>query len=358
MSYLNIPTSDGHIHVFWNMLLEQKEKLLQELMENFSYDTVTILTIPYNSTRLTKCRDFTENLTAFYLKSKMPGKVYAFAGLNHHYEEEKNTPEFYVEQAEFYMAAGFDGIKMIEGRPRQRHITGDFSDPKYDLLYKYCEEKQIPMVIHSNAPDVCWNNGGNPARTLDKNGNITSWREYHNEIIGILEKYPKLRLTIAHFEFASQHEKEAAEFFERFENVYLDVCPNQFMFMDFGEKPEVWKPFFEKYQDRLIYGTDIGSNTKDLDGSEAKALVHMVKGFFEEDEPYSELGYSFKPIKTDEKILRKIYKENLMNFYQHKEPKKVNPEVMRKEWDIVMTKYFTFLDLRDIQTLKTIETVL
>ena len=357
MSYLNIPTSDAHIHVFWNMLLEEKEKLLGELMEKFNYDTVTILTIPYNSTRLTKCRDFTENLTAFYLKCKMPGRVYAFAGLNHHYDEEKNTPEFYVEQAKFYMAAGFDGIKMIEGRPRQRHITGCFSDPKYDLLYKYCEEKQIPMVIHSNAPDVCWNNGGNPARTLDKNGRITSWQEYHDEIIGILEKYPKLRLTIAHFEFASQHEKEAAEFFERFENVYLDVCPNQFMFMDFGEKPEVWKPFFEKYQDRLIYGTDIGSNTTDLDGTEATALVHMVKGFFEETEPYSSLGFSFKPIPTDEKILRKIYKENMLRFYNGKAPATPVKEVMKEELDLVLGKYFTLLDMRDVKNLDLIKTV-
>ncbi|MBQ5747058.1 MAG: amidohydrolase family protein, partial [Clostridia bacterium] len=259
----NIPTSDAHIHIFWNMLLAEREKQLAKLMDKFNYDTVTILTIPYNSTRLTKCRDFTENLAAFYLKKKMPGKVYAFFGLNHHYDESKNTPEFYREQAEFYMKAGFDGIKMIEGRPRQRHITGGFNDPKYDLLYKYAEEKQIPMVIHSNAPDCCWTDGKSPAKDLGDHGAIMSWMDYHNEIVEILEKYPKLRLTIAHFAFASQHDKEASELLDRFENVYLDVCPNQFMYMDFGQKPEIWGPFFEKYQDRLIYGTDIGSNTTD-----------------------------------------------------------------------------------------------
>ncbi len=353
----NIPTSDAHIHIFWNMLLAEREKQLATLMEKFNYDTVTILAIPYNSTRLTKCRDFTDNLTAFYLKCKMPGRVYAFAGLNHHYDETKNTPEFYAEQAEFYMKAGFDGIKMIEGRPRQRHITGGFDDPKYDLLYKYCEEHQVPLVIHSNAPDCCWTDGKSPAKDLGDHGAVMSWMDYHNEIVGILEKYPKLRLTIAHFAFASQHDKEASELLDRFENVYLDVCPNQFMYMDFGQKPEIWGPFFEKYQDRLIYGTDIGSNTTDLDGTEATALVHMVKGFFEDDRPYSELGYPIIPIKTDEKILRKIYKENMLRFYQGKAPNAPVKEVMKEELDLVLGKYFTCLDMKDVKNLELIKTV-
>ena len=72
MEYLNIPTSDAHIHLFWNMSLEKREAQLNRLIKEFNYDTVSILTIPYNCTRLTKCRDFTENLTAFYMKAKVP----------------------------------------------------------------------------------------------------------------------------------------------------------------------------------------------------------------------------------------------------------------------------------------------
>lgn len=357
MKYLDIPTSDSHIHLFWNMSLEKREQQLYRLMNELNYDTVTILTIPYNATRLTKCRDFTENLTAFYIKHKNPDRVYAFAGLTPHHEEEKNTPEFFAEQAAFYMSAGFDGIKMIEGRPRQRHITGGYNDPKYQLLYKYCEENEIPMVMHASAPEYSWEENSTNRKELGVVGTALSWLDYYNELVEVLEKYPKLRLTLAHFLFGSERAELMAALLDRFENVYLDVCPNQFMFMDFGKKPEIWKPFFEKYQDRIIYGTDLGSNTIDVDGSEAVELRHMVKGFFEEKGPYTSLSYPIIPINMDESILRKIYKENMLAFYKGKAPKKTNLSIMKKELDLVRGKYFTFLDVRDVENMKLIESI-
>ena len=136
----NIPISNAHIHTFWNMPLSEREALLKDLMEKLGYDTVTTLSIPYNTQRITRCRDFTENLIAFYLKAKMPDRVYAFAGLTPTYIKENNTAEFFLEQAKFYMAAGFDGFKMVEGRPNQRPVCGPFNSPKYHLVYQYCED--------------------------------------------------------------------------------------------------------------------------------------------------------------------------------------------------------------------------
>ena len=352
----SIPISNAHIHTFWNMPLEKREILLKELMEKLNYDTVTTLAIPFNSHRLSKRRDFTENLMAFYLKAKMPGRVYAFAGFTPTYIKENNTAEFFLEQAKFYMAAGFDGIKMIEGRPNQRHVCGPFNDPKYHLVYQYCEENQIPMVVHANAADVCWKPGG----PFEKQGiSRISWIDYYNDLKAVLLAYPKLRMTIAHFGFSSLHPEEAAALLDEFPNVYYDICPNQFMFPNFAANEHIWRPFFDKYQDRIIYGTDLGSNTKDLDGSEALDLDHMVRGFLEEEEFFYSVNCPIPPMRiTDKTILRKIYKENMMVFYQQKAPAPLNPDVMRKEFDIVMDKYFIFLDVQDVQSMKLIETVL
>lgn len=94
MNFVPVPISDSHIHIFWNMPLAEREVLLRRLMDRFGYDTVTLLAIPYSTTRLSKCRDFTENLNAFYVKSKMPSRVYAFAGMPPSHDVSKNTPEF------------------------------------------------------------------------------------------------------------------------------------------------------------------------------------------------------------------------------------------------------------------------
>lgn len=352
MQYANIPISDGHIHTFWNMPLEKREALLFRLMEDLHYDTVTILDIPYSTTRLSRCRDFTENLASFYLKSKSPDRIYAFAGMTPSFSEENNTPEFFLEQVKFYMQAGFDGVKMIEGRPTQRAVCGPFSSPKYRLVYDYCEKNEIPMVMHANADERCFRPGG----SLSEIG--FSWMDYYNDVLDVLKAHPKLRLTVAHFFFASEHPDLCRELLSTYENVYLDVCPNQYMYPHFAEKEEVWRPFFEEYQDRIIYGTDIGSNTTDLEGEEAFALYRMVRGFFEADAPFTELSYPIPPVKLPPAILEKIYKKNLMRFYQGKAPKALVPDVMMKEYEILMEKYFTLLDLRDRHDLKLIKSVL
>jgi len=355
MKYLDIPILDGHLHVFWTLPIKERAERFFSLMDELKYDTVTILDIPYSTTKKSKCRDFTENLSTFYLKSLRPDRVYAFAGMTPSYDEKNNTPEFFLEQLKFYMAAGFDGLKMIEGRPLQRIVGGAFDSPKYQLVYKYCEENEIPIVMHANADERCWGKG----KIFDgKWHGQFSWMDYYNDVVSVLKKYPRLRLQIAHFFFASEHPDLCKWLLDTFENLYFDVCPNPFMFPHFAENEHIWRPFFEKYQDRIIYGTDIGSTTSDHDCVEARQLYHMVRGFFEEDEPFEEVGWPIPPMKMREDILRKIYKENMMNFYQHNPPKKLNAEVMKREWDTVMTKYFTFLDLRDIANLNEIKTVL
>ena len=58
-----------------------------------------------------------------------------------------------------------------------------------------------------------------------------------------------------------------------------------------------------------------------------------------------------------ENILRKIYKENMMAFYQGKEPRTLNYEVIKEELDTVLDEWYTFLDIKDIANLKLIKTI-
>ena len=105
-----------------------------------------------------------------------------------------------------------------------------------------------------------------------------------------------------------------------------------------------------------MYGTDIGATTTDFEGKEAESLVYMVRGFFEEDKPYTSLGYDFTPIPLDDSILKKIYRDNMFKFYKREKPLKANPEVMRKELEFVK-KLKVFLNLQDVKNLELIESV-
>ena len=354
MNFSELPISDAHIHLLWDLSLAEREALLGRLIRELNYDTVTVHAIPYCATRPTKCLDLTENLNAFYLKHKLAGKVYAFAGLTPSYEKERNTPEFFLAQAKFYHAAGFDGVKMLEGKPAQRAACGSLDDPKYDLVFGYLEDNGIPLVIHAGDPAPFWQTGGEFYGTPLGDVPLAS---YQNEVLAVLKRHPKLRVTLAHFFFGSERSALMSELLDTYENVYLDVCPNPFMYIDFAKNEPVWRAFFEKYQDRILYGTDIGSNTTDHDGTEARALYRMVRGFLENDAPFEELGWRVPPLKMPEDILRKIYKDNMLAFYRHEPPKPLNYALMKEELDTVLEKYFTLLDLRDVANLALVKTI-
>lgn len=352
MEYLNIPIADSHIHLDWNMPLSKRIEQLKKIIEKNNYDSVTICPVPYVHDRITHCRDFTVNLCAMYAKCTLPeGKVYSFAGLSHHCDEKLNTPEFYLEQVKYFMDAGYDGIKMLEGRTGEHKAYGcGIDDEKYDLFYKYCEDNGITIVSHIGGPEGSWDEGGNLHWTHP------DLNDLYSEVDNVLEKFPKLKLVLAHFYFITRHIEEAADFLDKWENVYFDLTPNQFMYLDFQEKPDEWKKFFEKYQDRIIYGTDIGSNTTDTDGKEADCLVQMVREFFEGSEPFTVLGYDLRPIPLDESILRKFYKENLVKLYEGKKPKKPNLSLVKKEWDDIW-KLRLLLEIGDVKNMELIKEI-
>lgn len=351
MEYLNLPIADSHIHLDWNMPLEDRIKLLEKVIEKNNYDTVTVCPVPFVHDRITKCRDFTVNLCAMYAKCKLPEKVYAFAGLSHHCDEKLNTKEFYLQQVKFYMEAGYDGIKMLEGRTGEHKAYNcGIDDEKYDLFYKHCEDNEIVIVSHIGGPEAAWHEGGSLY------GTHPDLTDLYGEVDNVLKKFPKLKLVLAHFYFITRHAEEAAEFLDKWENVYFDLTPNQFMYLDFQKQPKEWEAFFKKYQDRIVYGTDIGSNTTDTDGKEADCLVQMVREFFEGNEPFTVLGYDLVPIPLEESILRKFYKENMMKLYGGKKPKSPNLSLVKKEWEDVMNLRL-LLDMEDKKNMELIKEI-
>jgi len=90
-----------------------------------------------------------------------------------------------------------------------------------------------------------------------------------------------------------------------------------------GVAKDKWTDFFLKYQDRIIYGTDIGSNTLDDECKEPDALVHVVKGFFTQCETICEFGDRFSPMPLPKKVLEKIFSSNMLKLCNGDTPKAI-----------------------------------
>ena len=350
MSYLNIPISDSHIHVFWDVPVNEKFNIINEYIEKNSYDSIIVHAIPHATVNLDLRNSILDNLYCLYYKTQLPEKIYSFAGFHHNPNSCDNTKEYYLEMAKFYMAAGYDGFKMIEDplkNPARKPYT-NYDCEQFDLFFDYCEKEQIPITIHTSGPEFAWDEG------YAYHNAPLSFMDCYDVFRKLLSKHPKLKLCLAHFFFLSGHIDMASDFFDKYPNTYYDLTPNPFMYDDFAKNPKLWKEFFIKYQDRILFGTDTGDNYDDLKLSHSDNLVYLVRTFLEGTEPFRIFDCNVAPINLDESILRKIYKDNFTSFVGRSTPKKAVTEYARKEIDRILKSghELTQKELANIEIMK------
>ena len=126
------------------------------------------------------------------------------------------------------------------------------------------EETQTPVVFHINDPEEFWDKDKAPAWAFERDwfygdGTYINNEAQYTEITNVLERHPNLKLIFAHFLFFSAQLPRLAEWLDRFPNLHVDLTPGIEMYHNFTENSQATRDFFIKYQDRIIFGTDIGA---------------------------------------------------------------------------------------------------
>ena len=101
---------------------------------------------------------------ALYYKAVHPeGTVYVMGGLERsawflHEGDAAALGEDLVAQAGALLAAGCDGIKLLEGKPdiRRNFPIPDFDTPAWEPFWRWAEEQRVPILWHVNDPEEFW----------------------------------------------------------------------------------------------------------------------------------------------------------------------------------------------------------
>src|SRR5690242_3303894 len=139
-AFKGMPVIDCHTHLRGVGDFSKLEKTMQ----CYGIDRINILS-------LTSAGDtwMVQNTMCLLFKLLYPGKVYAFGSLNYPPEGAPKDGQGLVEQTKRLMKSGFDGMKMIEGKPDTRKRIGVPLDaPVYDGYYGYLEAEGIPLLYH------------------------------------------------------------------------------------------------------------------------------------------------------------------------------------------------------------------
>lgn len=268
------------------------------------------------------------NLVVLYWKKYYKDmKMYAF-GMIHNQDIYKDIP--YEEQAKEIIKMGFDGIKLMFDPNTRKKLGHGMNDARYEKMFAYLEENEIPLVIHVNDPDYFW-----VVRQLTEEEITRGWgyftegyltkQEMYDEAFEVLDRHPKLKVTFAHFFYLSSSIDEAARVLDKYPNVTYDLTPGQVMFDDFSKDIDAWKAFFVKYSDRIFYGTDTNSlknNNVEIHRLIREAISHDKSEF--EIKCYQ--TQKIRGLDLDDETKQKICFDNF--YLLLGEPKEVNTTLM------------------------------
>jgi predicted TIM-barrel fold metal-dependent hydrolase len=339
---------DNHLHIRGGFEdLDDVFEAMKKITEPF--ESSVMLSIPqfdYDSVG--------QNAVCLLYKALNPENTYAFAGMDYHVPGTAGTEYDFKGEVERFMNMGFDGIKMIEGKPSVRKIIGNLplDSPLFDEFYGYLEENRIPILSHVADPEESWD-VDKSAVFAKQNGWFYGDRTYvekealYEELERVLNKFPSLNITFAHFHFLSADIERAADYLDRWPNVFFDLTPGSEMYGNFSKDPDKWHDFFTKYQDRIIFGTDNGWGTETPHNQkviEAAEKVDWMRRFLETDDTFVNVwGMNITGIKLDREVLEKLYATNYKRFVNFK-PKKVNISLATEYSQDLMERFNRFIE--------------
>lgn len=333
--FFRFPVTDSHIHIHSLQDLE----LIEKAANVGEYERFTVLSDSFVPDGVAG------NLSVAYAKLSRPNKIYAYASL-HMPEEGPPDPSDLVAQAKLYEEAGFDGIKMIDGKPTlryQRKVPLD--DPCYDPLFSFLEKTGMPVLYHSGDPVEFWDSSLIPEWAREAgylyDSRYPSAEQIRQETLGILQKHPKLHLTLAHLFFLSNTNSLdlASQMLEQYPYLLFDLTPGWEMFEGFGRNLKGWKTFLEQYADRLVYGTDLCANNYD------EVLVPLRK-CLETGEIFEKSGVTCYGAALSDTALKKIYQDTYRSMVQPNDPRPMRVSLLLEHIpDLVQrTKQYKTID--------------
>jgi len=195
---------------------------------------------------------------------------------------EKDFAEQTIACIDHCMGLGAKGIKIWKNigmalRDRQgRYVMID--DPAFTPVFAHLEKQAVPVMGHFGEPKNCWL----PYEQMTTKGDLGYFRRnpqfhafqlpempsYEAQMTSrdrVLERHPKLAFVGAHFGSLEWSLEELARRFENFPNFFVDVSARMSHF-----QLHVWRDrtntqsFLTKYQDRILYGSDMGVSDASL----------------------------------------------------------------------------------------------
>ena len=207
-------------------------------------------------------------------------------------------------------------------------------NPGFDGIFAYLFQKAIPLIGHLGEPKNCWLPideitikferdyfATHPQYHMYLHPEFPSYEEQMASRDRMLGKNKKLSFIGAHFACFEWSINEISRFLDRFPRAVVDTA-ERMMYLQYHSSRDRQKVrnFIIKYQDRILYGTDLVQDTE-TDPDEFKKTVHNKwlkdwKYLVTDDiMQSSEFDGTFKGLALPGKVVEKVYRDNALKMF-------------------------------------------
>ncbi|HBH83827.1 MAG: hypothetical protein A2X05_12075 [Bacteroidetes bacterium GWE2_41_25] len=249
-----------------------------------------------------------------------------------------NSVIAYLEKSITEGAVGVKLWKNIGMTVRDR--TGKFimvDDPAIKPVIDFIKSKNLPVTGHLGEPRNCWLPledmtiksdasyfRNNPQYHMFIHPEYPSYEDQINARDHLLELHPDMKFIGCHLGSLEYNVDELAKRLDKFPNMAVDMAAriSHLRYQSVSDREKV-RNFCIKYQDRLMYGTDL----EDMRAEGREELGKILHGvwlsdwkFFtgEEEMTSGEFEGKYKELKLPKEVVDKIYSENAINWYKLK----------------------------------------
>lgn len=202
-------------------------------------------------------------------------------------------------------------------------------DARFAPLFDDFVKQGIPLLGHQGEPHNCWlplekmtvNNDreyfkAHPQYHMHLHPEMPSWEAQMAARDRMVAAHPGLHFIGVHLASQERDVGELAAFLDRFPNAVVDVAARigQLQYQSQKDRERV-RRFFIKYQDRILYGSDM-AQAPDQDGAalgkEAEGVWRMHWRYFNTADSFkvSDLDRPVKGLALPKNVVDKLYRSN------------------------------------------------
>lgn len=250
------PFIDVHSH-HWRMAEQDLDKLMLE-MDSLNMGIIVNLS-GRGGPRLKAMFD--------NVNPKYSDRVVIFTNIEIRGIEASDWLENTLKQLEYDVSIGAKGLKIYKSQG-MTHNDADgnrikINDPRLDPIWAKCGELGIPVLIHSADPKQFWQpHDENNERWLElklrprrkrSEDDPAPWETIIAEQHDMFKKHPNTTFINAHMGWYANDLAKLGELLEEMPNMYVEIGA---VIAELGRQPRMANWFFEKYQDRVLFGKD------------------------------------------------------------------------------------------------------